>query len=516
MPAKLSQAWPYLLAFSIAMIMAGSGNLPSLKNRTVSNALPFDTETRLSSAVAPLVKAHPGASGIFPLPDAREAFAARVLLARAAERTLDVQYYIWQADTTGMLLIDALHDAAERGVRVRLLLDDNNTVGLDQYLAALDRHPNIEVRLFNPFVYREMRLLGYLTDFSRLNRRMHNKSFTADSQVTIIGGRNVGDEYFGASDDMLFSDLDVMAAGPAAVAVSQDFDRYWASQSSYPVDLLLTPASVDDVADVAASVRHISNTPQAKAYINAIRQSLFVQQLIERKLPLEWVKTRLVSDDPAKGLGLAKPQGTLFQRLKDTLETPSNSLYLVSPYFVPGEQGTKAFAAMAADSVKISILTNSLEATDVALVHSGYAKRRKPLLDAGIDLYESRRVPNAVKQESKSSVGSSYASLHAKTFSIDNQHVFIGSFNFDPRSANLNTEMGFILHSETLAGQIADAFKNRIPATAYQVELENKSELVWLEQRNEKTIKHTQEPGSSIWKRLSVKLFSFLPIDWLL
>jgi cardiolipin synthase C len=513
-----AEARKAFLALAAVALTVGCGDLPSLEHRTFSKTLSGEA-TRLGKAVAPLAEAYPGTSGIYPLPVAQDAFAARILLARMAERTLDVQYYIWNADTTGILLLGALHDAAERGVRVRLLLDDNNTEGLDRYLAALDAHANIEVRLFNPFVFRSLRWLGYLTDFSRLNRRMHNKSFTADGQVTIIGGRNVGNEYFGASNDMLFSDLDVIGAGPVSSAVSQDFDRYWGSQSSYPVDRLLVPASSEEVAGFSARVSRVESMPYAKTYMDAIRGSELVNSLTEGTLTLEWVPTRMISDDPAKALGLAKPEEMLLARLKQVLEGPSRSLYLVSPYFVPGEQGVDAFSALAADGVKIQILTNSLEATDVAAVHSGYAKRRGPLLEAGIELYESRKSTAGSGRGSRGSVGSSDSSLHAKTFSIDDEHVFIGSFNFDPRSANLNTEMGFIIHSPQLAKQIANAFKNRIPATSYQVKLDSASRLVWVEpprEPNGKPVMHTQEPGTSFWQRATVWFLSLLPIEWLL
>ena len=512
----LIRKWLLPVMMSVAALMGGCKDLPSLDNRPVSRALPPDSETRLGKAIGPRAKAHPGNSGIYPLRSALDAFAARILLARAAERTLDVQYYIWNADETGMLLFDALHDAAERGVRVRLLLDDNNTAGLDRYLAVLDAHANIEVRLFNPFVYRDLRIPGYLTDFSRLNRRMHNKSFTADSVLTIIGGRNVGNEYFGASNDMAFSDLDVMGAGPVSTAVSEDFDRYWASRSSYPADRLLSPAMAEDAASFAAAVHRTENAPQAKRYIDSVRQSAFVTKLTDGGLQFEWVPNRMISDDPAKGLGLAKPEQTLLARLKEVLEAPSQSLYLVSPYFVPGEQGVETFAAMAASGVSIRVLTNSLEATDVTAVHAGYAKRRRPLLEAGIELYESRKSMDTAAQDNKGSVGSSYTSLHAKSFSVDGLKVFIGSFNFDPRSANLNTEMGFVIHSRTLARQIASAFEDQVPARSYQVELENRSRLVWIEQANGETVRHTEEPGVSYWQRAAVWVLAMLPIEWLL
>jgi len=224
----------------VAAFMAGCGDLPSQEGREASSALVDTDATPLGQAWAPDVASHPGQSGIYSLEDARDAFAARMHLARAAERSLDVQYYIWKDDLSGKQLFGELAHAADRGVRVRLLLDDNGVSGLDATLAALDAHPNIEVRLFNPFVMRsKWRLLNFLTDFDRLNRRMHNKSFTADNQVTVLGGRNVGDEYFGATDGVVFADLDVMAIGAAVKDVSKQFDQYWASASSYPIDRLV-------------------------------------------------------------------------------------------------------------------------------------------------------------------------------------------------------------------------------------------------------------------------------------
>ncbi|WP_262358491.1 phospholipase D-like domain-containing protein, partial [Bordetella pertussis] len=230
-----------LLALAGCAILLGACTLPPPVDRTASHALDATQAraTPLGQGVGELADTHPGLSGFHVLGDAQDAFAARMLLARAATRTLDVQYYIWRNDMTGTLLLQALHAAAERGVRVRLLLDDNGISGLDDALAALDAHPNAEVRLFNPFPTRSFKALGYLTDFSRLNRRMHNKSFTVDNQATIIGGRNIGDEYFGATDGVLFADLDVLAVGPVVGDVSAEFDAYWASESAWPAGPLL-------------------------------------------------------------------------------------------------------------------------------------------------------------------------------------------------------------------------------------------------------------------------------------
>jgi putative cardiolipin synthase len=261
--------------------------LPSLAGRTVSVAAADTASTRLGKAITPLLAAHPHLSGVYALRDARDAFAARYLLAAAAERTLDVQYYIWRHDLSGTLLMKALVAAADRGVRVRLLLDDNNTTGLDALLAAVDSHPRIEVRLFNPFAVRKPRAIGYLTDFPRLNRRMHNKSFTADNRATIIGGRNVGDEYFGATDGVLFADLDVLAIGPVVAEVSTDFDRYWASDSAYPADRLLPVVDKTTIARISSDAARVERDAATVTYLKAVQQTAVVRQLREKTLPFE-------------------------------------------------------------------------------------------------------------------------------------------------------------------------------------------------------------------------------------
>jgi putative cardiolipin synthase len=507
-------------AITAVSLLQGCTSLPSLEDRTVSTRLHDTAESSLARSIAPLAAAHPRLSGVVPLLSGRDAFAARVRLADAAERSLDVQYYIWQGDISGRLLLDALRRAAARGVRVRLLLDDNNTSGLDEALAALDAQPNIEVRLFNPFAFRRWRPLEYLFDFARLNRRMHNKSFTADNQVTVIGGRNVGDEYFGAGDDFLFVDLDVLGIGPIVEAVSRDFDRYWASGSSYPVDRILPPVSAEVIGTLARAADAANREPAAQAYTWAINESPFMRRLLARSLTFDWSEVHLVSDDPDKGLGRASDEELLWSRLKRVMKKPARELKLVSPYFVPGAEGVKFFASMAQSGVQTAVLTNSLEATDVAVVHAGYAKRRKPLLASGVKLFEMKRIasfPPALAAELWSrGGGSSTTSLHAKTFSIDGSRIFIGSFNFDPRSARLNTEMGLVIDSRDLAKSISDTFARSIPASAYEVRLAPDGGLRWIENVGDETIVHETEPGTTFWSRLVMSLMAILPIEWLL
>lgn len=494
--------------------------LPSLQGRSQSLALPREQaeQTPLGQAIAPLVQAHPGLSGIYPLYDPHNAYAARALLARAAQKTLDVQYYIWRGDTTGTLMLGALFAAAERGVRVRLLLDDNGITGLDDTLAALNAHPNVEVRLFNPFVLRWPKALGYLTDFSRLNRRMHNKSFTVDNQASIIGGRNVGDEYFGATQDVLFSDLDVLAIGEVVQDVSADFDRYWASHSAYPVDTLVAVDGPRALQTFRQELEQAERQPRALDYQAVLRESGLVGELMQGELDFQWARTTMVSDDPAKGLGQASPEGLLVWRMDRLLGQPQRKVDLVSAYFVPTQAGVRAFQdLMAKPGMQVQVLTNSLAATDVSAVHAGYAKRRKALLRAGVQLWELRPTSERPTQHGSGPFGSSGSALHAKTFAVDDQRIFVGSFNFDPRSVNLNTELGFIIESPTLAQELSKAFVQAIPYYSYRVELDAQGELIWIQQNDDgsRRIYH-QEPEAGLLKRAGVGVMSLLPIEWLL
>ena len=328
-----------LALFATGVAIRVFNPLPPLEPHLPSQALSDTAGTPLGQGVTPMVTAHPGLTGLHMLNDGRSAFAARVLLARAATRSLDIQYYIWHGDLSGTLLLEEVYTAAERGVRVRLLVDDNGIAGLDAPFAALDAHPNIEVRLYNPFIVRRPKPIGYLADFPRLNRRMHNKSFTADNQLTIIGGRNVGDEYFGARDEGLFADLDVLAAGTAVADVSRQFDRYWASQSAYPAARILPPVSSGALVAIRDAAAEARRDPAAQAYVEAAQSLPFVEQAKRGTLAFEWAPVRLVSDDPAKTLGGGGRQGLLLTRLGEIIGTPRRELGLVSGYFVPTKAG---------------------------------------------------------------------------------------------------------------------------------------------------------------------------------
>jgi putative cardiolipin synthase len=507
------------LAEGLRTLVSGCASLPPLEGRSATRAVADTADTRLGRAVAPQLAAHPGRSGIHALSMGMAAFAARVLLAREAERSLDVQCYIWRTDATGLLLFEALWQAAERGVRVRLLLDDNNTAGLDETLAVLDAHPGIELRLYNPVLYRGWRALNFVTDFERSNRRMHNKSFTADNLATILGGRNIGNEYFGVETEVEFADLDVLAVGPAVQSVSDAFDRYWNSASAYPAALLLGAAPTGAAERLHSRFEATRADPDSVRYGEALRASPFIGDLLARRLLFEWADARLVVDDPAKTLA-PTPQADplLLPALLQTIGLPAKSLDLVSPYFVPGANGTATLVALARRGVKLRILTNSLSSTDVGLVHAGYAKRRHDLLAAGVRLFEVRRGAAAAVAGIKLFSGtSSSSSLHAKTFALDGRRIFVGSFNFDPRSALLNTEIGLVIDSPQLARHLASAFDDKIPLLAYEVLLAPEGQgLQWLERTPTGETRHATEPETTLWRRLSVDLISLLPIEWML
>ncbi|MBL8350381.1 MAG: phospholipase D family protein [Burkholderiaceae bacterium] len=498
--------------------LAGCASLPALDGRLPTRAIDDTAGTRLGQAIAPLEAAHPGLSGVHALTEGTDAFAARGLLAAAAERSLDVQYYIWHPDEAGLSLFEALWKAADRNVRVRLLLDDNNTGGMDPLIATLDAHPFIEVRLYNPVAQRSLRALNFLTDFSRVNRRMHNKSFTADNQVAVVGGRNVGNEYYGIGSGVEFADADVMVVGPAVREVSAAFDRYWNSASAYPARALVGAAAPGAEQALQARFAQTRDSPAAQSYQQALRTAPFVRELMDATLKLEWSRTLLVVDDPAKTLApeVSADQLLLLPLLK-AMGDPQASFDLVSPYLVPAAKGTEAIAALARSGVRVRILTNSLAATDVGAVHSGYAKRRPDLLAAGVKLYEIKPTALSDVKSNEKSRGSSSSALHAKTFSVDGGKVFVGSFNFDPRSALLNTEMGLVIDSPVLAAGVSRMFDEVAPLGAYEVRLKpDGGSLEWIERTPQGEVRHDTEPGTSALRRLGVGLMSWLPIEWLL
>jgi putative cardiolipin synthase len=491
--------------------------LPSLVGRTVSHATPASMDTALGAALLPVATAHPGKTGVAELRRGTDAFAARIQLARVAQHSIDAQYYIWQKDRTGLLLLNELRSAARRGVRVRLLLDDNGSANIDAEIAVLDAMPNVEVRLFNPFTLRSPRGAAYLFDFVRLNRRMHNKSFTVDGIATILGGRNVGDIYFARGIDGHYADIDVLAAGRIVRDAARDFDAYWASGSAYPIGLFVSPRP-DGLKKLESDVSGVMADPAAEPYLAAMSTPGLVASLLRDTSGLDWVTATLVSDDPAKGLGAARSDQLLVSELGAILGQPERSLDVISAYFVPARAGTAFLTRLARSGVRVRILTNSMEATDVLPVHAAYMKNRGALLDAGVELYELKsQIEPRETVDRVGILGSSSSSLHAKTFAIDDRRVFVGSFNFDPRSVFLNCEMGVLIDGSPIAAAIGKTFDDRVPLNAYRVMRGPGGTTEWVERGADGTeTRHDVEPRTTLVRRLAATALGWFPIDWML
>jgi putative cardiolipin synthase len=504
-----------LLAAALALLAAsGCARLPPRGELPPEHALPAAENARLDRAILPELQAHPGESGFRLVTDGTEAFALRGASARVAERSLDVQYYIWHDDVTGWLLASELLRAADRGVRVRLLLDDMDARAHNFALAGLDAHPNIEVRLFNPYASRRgagSKAMETMTTFSRINHRMHNKSWIADNRIAVAGGRNVGDEYFAASEQVNFVDTDLAVVGPAVGQLSDSFDRYWNSTAVWPV-AALSPELVS--ADALAKLR-VNAVDQARKvaqvpWVQALGENPAVQRVVAGQLELNWTpRWQVLADDPLKALHAPNPmaRSAVLRGLSQAMHESQSQITLISPYFVPGDQASAALVKQVKDGRRVRILTNSLAANDVAAVHGGYSRYRERLVDGGVALWELKP---ASQGGSKSLFGSKGASLHSKSAIMDTDTVFIGSFNLDPRSVSLNCEQGVLVTHPALAQELAADFELMTKGErAWRVDRDAQGRLQW----HDGIRTEHRDPDASASRRFTAWMLRWLPFD---
>jgi putative cardiolipin synthase len=495
------------------LLASACTQLPERPDLPPASAIPAAQGSQLDARIAPVEARNPGASGFRLLSDGPEAFAVRARSAKLAGRSLDVQTYIWHNDLTGLALAAALLAAADRGVQVRLLLDDMDARAKNYGLAALDAHPNIEVRLFNPLASRSGAMsmgVEFLGGFGRLNHRMHNKSWIADNRIAVVGGRNLGDEYFGASDEVNFVDLDFAMVGPVVRDVSASFDRYWNSPAVYPI-AVLSPDGVSEasLARLRDKLAPAVEKSYASRYAELLKQDDAVERLLAGDWPMTWATGyRFVSDDPLKATreeGLDRSD--VLVALREALAMTRQETSIISPYFVPGETATASLAARAQSGIRVRILTNSLAANDVAAVHGGYSRYRKQLLEGGIELFELK--PQQGAEVEQSFFGSSGASLHTKALTIDGETLFVGSFNLDPRSAQLNTEQGVLATNPELARQLETIFERQVAGDrAWQVSLVD-GKLQW----SDGSAEYDSEPMASAGRRFQAWLARVFPIE---
>lgn len=518
MPRKLKIAAAVLLALVLASLLSvwSYGRFARSAQGEPGQALPVaGTPTAIDALLGPMLEAHPGQAGLRLIADNLDAFAIRAFSARHAGRSLDAMYYIWHDDLTGGLLDAELLAAADRGVRVRLLLDDLTAHGASQRrLSALDAHPRIEVRLFNPTRERANPLTRgvdlLLRSFS-MTRRMHNKAWIADNRIAVVGGRNVGDEYFDAAEQTNFLDADVAVVGPPVAEASAIFDEFWNDAAALPI-VALVRGGERQLPRLREQLRQAGESDHAQRWRAHLQSTHDIETLLRRRTQLHWADAAQVQviSDPARKVRGEQPQRWMLPALAAHLTEARQALQVVSPYFVPGEGGLLLFWALRARGVDVDVITNSLAANDVVAVHSGYAPYRAPLLQAGVRLHELK--PHGPADNSL--FGSSGASLHTKAFVVDGQLGFVGSFNMDPRSAQLNTEMGVVFGQPEAVAELQALIDGKLAADAsYQVLLDGNDQLLWRDAAGQPPQDWRQEPEAGWWLRALARMIGWLPIE---
>lgn len=525
--------WLVLAALlGVFAITGGCAGLPPGHDypKTESIALENPQSTPLGKQFADAGKAYPGQSAFRLVPAGFEGYLLRAQMIDAATKTIDLQYYIFHADESGKLLIEALLRAADRGVRVRMMIDDVDNYGEDSQIEALDAHPNIEVRLFNPLSYRGgsdmLRYLNLLANAPRLNFRMHNKQLLIDNSIVLVGGRNVGDEYFQRDPDGQQGDFETFAGGPIVQELSKSFDHYWKSTYSIPAEALFSHrSSPEALVRLRADLREHRQEQREDGsdFVTRVGSGEPLRGMLGGRLPLTWAPASVVTDDPEKRRTPADKRHAHVEShpLGQAFNGAQKEIRIISAYFIPGDDGLKILEQARERGVDVRVLTNSLAANNEPVAHSGYIKYRDRILNAGIDLYEARAKPGSPGGTSQPLWLSSYGnySLHTKLYIIDGSRLFVTSMNYDQRSLHINTELGLMIESPQLAGQASRFFDALAAAdNAYHVTLESRESsdgkrVVWRTEEDKKLVELDKEPAKSDWQRFKVRLFSLLPID---
>ena len=512
--ALAGRGFPRMVLSWLAQVLTGRATRArSDYPRTVSTAIEDPASTRLGQFFGPAANAHPGLSGFSLLSHGREAFIVRLALADLAERSLDMQYYVWDGDTTGRIIVDRVMKAADRGVRVRLLVDDPYYKASDPVKAALDAHPNVEIRLFNPLTNRNWSALDFIVDFGRVNRRMHNKLMVADNAAAIVGGRNIGDIYYGVNTTANYRDLDVLAVGPVVRDLSGVFDRYWNSPSTVPIAAIVDRAH--GAADLDAILIRLREAIASADYPYPIDQDLdeLAVRGAELRDNLVWARGQVIADDP-ETIARGKESVDVVEFIRGRVAQLKEELLVESPYFVLPAGAQATVKVLNERNVRVRVLTNSLASNDMLPAHSGYAKTRRRLLENGMELYELRPDTDAFRPGWSLLSGRSRAALHTKAMAFDREAVFIGSFNLDPRSAVINTEAGLYIESPELAERLmAYMATGVVPANSYRVLLDPNGGIVWETVRGDQRVHYRDDPETGFRRRFLAALLKLLPIN---
>lgn len=501
--------WMISLLLLAAGLMTGCATVSFDKPKSYSTVIIDTNDTSLSKAAADWVEAHDGLSGFYPLIQGMDALGVRLRLAEKAEKSIDLQYFLMKSDTAGAVMANALLKAADRGVRVRFLIDDLFTTVPDRVFLLLNQHDNIEVRIFNPVSRRGLSWLNFVTHFNQANRRMHNKSFTVDNVVSVVGGRNIADEYFQLKTDSVFDDFDVLALGPIAADISTSFDEYWNHSQAVPVEQLADSPKKEDLETVRATIADELDNIYATVFEKAL-DSQVLQDLMVGRRTLYAAPARVLADSPDKlGNKVDKAYMRLVRELYDVVIGAEKEVIFISPYYIPGDPGVQLVRDLTAKGVRVVILTNSLASNNHIPVHSAYANYRKDVIRAGAELYETRA--NAARELQGSKDGPETLTMHAKTSFIDRRKMFVGSLNLDPRSIELNAEMGLVIDSAAMVGDLTQILDEQLANLTYRVRLNDNGKLEWHARIDGREVIETKEPQTSGWMRFKAWFMKIVP-----
>jgi len=504
------------LSCALLLALTACASIPADFEQVPSHSWQKPEETPLGEFFDGYAPADPSLSGVRLLANSREAFNARFGVAALAEKSLDMQYYLWKGDLTGQLLLYRALQAADRGVHVRLLIDDIYHSGRDNNYAAIDSHPNMEVRVYNPMGTRGAgKGANMVYHKGSLDHRMHNKIFLADSAVAVLGGRNIGDDYFGVDEKLNFRDLDVLAVGPAAKEAGEAFDMYWNSPAAVPIGVLLKEPVAENALELRrgklkASLEEMNALPYTvPKEEEEIRENL--EQLAEE---LVWAKTKIIIDSLERFEGGS--ESAFVELTNEILEKAEHEIVVETAYLIPTKEGVAKTGGTTQRGVRVRILTNSLQSNNHSTVHSHYMKYRKSMIEAGIELHELRPDPEILEhyKQVESRVAESHAGLHAKAFVVDRRLSMIGSYNMDPRSRIWNSEIGLLIDSEEFAEKVLDIMEMDLdPANSYRVTLDEKGKLRWTAEGPDGPVVWNKEPGTSAWKRFTLRFMSWIPME---
>jgi putative cardiolipin synthase len=493
----------------LALFVSGCAAVSFDQPKSYSQAITNPEETSLGGYAAFKIDGHQGLSGFYPLNEGMDALGMRLRLAELAERSLDLQYFLMKDDTAGAVMASALLRAADRGVRIRFLLDDVFTTVPDDSFLLINQHPNIQIRIFNPISRQGIPALNFIRHFKQANRRMHNKSFTADNVASIIGGRNIADEYFELKTDSVFVDFDVLALGPIVTEISHSFDEYWNHSRAVPIEQFIDAKHSDDLETVRKEIAEEADDIYDTVYEKAINSPL-LNDLVEDRRDLFVAPARVLADSPDKLVNdINETHMRLASDLRDVIEQAEKEIVFISPYYVPGEDGVRFVRELVEKGLRVVILTNSLASNNHVPVHAGYARYRRDVIRAGVELYEIRA--NAARELKSSEDGPENLTLHTKLIVIDQKILFVGSLNLDPRSIVLNAEMGLLIESEAMIASLLKNGDENLKTEAYRVLVNDKGDLEWHGIIDNQQVIETKEPLTSRWLRFKAWFMKIAP-----